>query len=659
MSLKEYVLPSIILALLLLFLAPLTFAQTLTKSYVPGEVIVKYKTSSPEESGRTFLSAKAQSKIAAKSLSIASSKNLRLKKSWGGIGTFHYKIESSKKVSDLISELKQDPDVEYAEPNYYVSATSAVKESQVLSAQDIDSYLASQNNSQEGAQAVYGQTGAPVQIPDSWALLPPTGTAPVVAVIDTGIDYTHPSLEDAMWKNPGEIPGNGIDDDHNGYIDDVYGYNFANKNSNVMDCNDHGTHVAGIIRGSTQNILPSGGSLPAGIHSSKVKIMAVKFLDCDGVGTTSDAVSAIYYAVQNGAKVLNNSWGGGGYSASLVSAIYYAYQNNAIFVAAAGNSGLNLDSSPMYPASYTVPNIISVAASNTFDYLPYFSNYGANSVHIAAPGVGILSTIPNNNYVSMSGTSMAAPFISGLSAMMLWAKPTMNGYQLKSLITSPTDIDQPFIDTNGNHLKDPDESYTLGNKVINNGRMNATKTMITTLVTPADSSQPAYDISAYARDPASTQGGGCGLVQKVYNDYDNDQRDASRNTNPLSVILVSLILMVPIITAFKLRANPHYKRRYDRFFLGSSVQIHIGQKDYLGSVGTISLGGLSFNSEATLKLGHSLELFVTSPNGNENLKANGQIVWMSNNNSYGVKFIDVAEETLIKISAWTKDLKKV
>lgn len=636
-----------------LFTSPV-LAQSLTKSYVPGEIIVKYKDT--DSTGKKFnsQSENAHAKIMA-------SKGLTLKTKWSDIGTYHYKVNDTQKVSEVITELKNDPDVEYAEPNYYLQAATAVKETGIMSDEELQSYI--QENyapSQvESNSASYDQTGAPIQIPETWAILSPSGTKPIVAVIDSGVDITHRSLKDAIWTNPGEIPGNGIDDDGNGYIDDVHGWNFVNNSNDVSDCNDHGTHVAGIVRGATQDVIPdSNGLFDGDITQSKVTIMPVKFLDCDGIGTTSDAVSAIYYAVRKGAKILNNSWGGGAYSSALHQAIVYAYNNNTLFVAAAGNSGLDIDDTPMYPASYPVPNVIAVAATNSLDYLPYFSNYGINTVQIAAPGVGITSSVPGGGYASMSGTSMASPFIAGVAAMMSYEKPTMIGYQLKTILEAA--IDKPFIDSNLNGIKDASEAYKLDNKVMNNGRMNAKVTVQTTQSTSVNSYSPSYDATAYdvsARGPSSTAAG-CGLVEKVYTDYEKDQNNPNTESSPLSILITILVLMVPAVVALTLRQNTKYQRKYDRYFLGSAVQIQSGQKEYLGSVGTISLGGLSFNSDAILKLGNSLELSIASPAGNEQLNVKGQVVWMSNNNSYGVKFSNIAEETLIKITEWTKGLNK-
>jgi subtilisin family serine protease len=210
----------------------------------------------------------------------------------------------------------------------------------------------------------------------------------MVGVIDTGIDYNHPDLAANVWTNPLEIPGNGIDDDGNGYVDDVHGYDFVNRDGDPMDDHGHGTHVAGTIAAVANN-----GIGVAGV-SWHAKVMALKFLDAGGSGWVSDAVEALNYATDMGAKITNNSWGGGEYSTALRDAIAAANSAGAVFVAAAGNSANNNDATPFYPAGYEGPNVIAVAATDASDTLAVFSNFGRNTVQLGAPGVGIYSTVP-------------------------------------------------------------------------------------------------------------------------------------------------------------------------------------------------------------------------------------------------------------------------
>lgn len=255
------------------------------------------------------------------------------------------------------------------------------------------------------------QWGLPaIRAPQAWERVT-SSYATIVAVIDSGVDYTHQDLAANMWRNPREIPGNRIDDDRNGFVDDVYGWDFGNRDADPMDDHGHGTHVAGTIGAVGNN-----GVGVAGVAWS-CKIMALKFLNSAGSGWTSDAILALNYAVANGARISNNSWGGGGFSQGLRDAIGAAGARSHVFVAAAGNDGRDIDTVPFYPASYPANNIVSVAATARGDVRASFSNYGERSVDIAAPGVSIYSTLPGGRYGYQSGTSMAAPHVTGALAL--------------------------------------------------------------------------------------------------------------------------------------------------------------------------------------------------------------------------------------------------
>lgn len=240
----------------------------------------------------------------------------------------------------------------------------------------------------------------------------------VVAVIDTGIDTTHPDLKDSMWVNEDEIPGDGIDNDGNGYIDDVYGWNFYDNNAQVFTGTDdnHGTHSAGTIAAARNGVGTVGICDPA-----YVKVMVIKTLGTSsGVGTVSNVVKAIRYAQANGASICNLSFGTMKYSEELYQAIK---DSGMLFIVAAGNgdasgNGYSIDEQPMYPASFELDNIISVANLRFDGQLDRASNYGVRSVDLAAPGNYILSTITGNDYAYMSGTSMAAPMVTGTAAML-------------------------------------------------------------------------------------------------------------------------------------------------------------------------------------------------------------------------------------------------
>lgn len=267
-----------------------------------------------------------------------------------------------------------------------------------------------------------------IDAPTAWELS--TGSAnTVVAIIDSGVDYSHLDLAGNMWRNTAEIAGNGIDDDNDGYIDDIYGINAITNSGNPMDDNRHGTHVAGTIGAVGNN-----GVGVAGVNWN-VKMMALKFLDANGSGTTADAIKAINYmvAMKNrgvNIRAANNSWGGGGFSQGLFDAISSANQAGILFVAAAGNAGRDNDILPSYPAGYNLPNVISVAAIDANNQLADFSNFGVETVDIGAPGVSILSTLPGNGYGQLSGTSMATPHVTGAIALLSSHMPMLTASQL-------------------------------------------------------------------------------------------------------------------------------------------------------------------------------------------------------------------------------------
>ena len=314
-----------------------------------------------------------------------------------------------------------------------------------------------------------GQTGgrndADIDAPEAWDRATGTGNT-LVAVIDTGIDYRHPDLAANIWTNPGEIAGNGRDDDGNGYVDDIHGYNFVANNGNPMDDNGHGTHVSGTIAGVGDN-----GVGVAGVNW-RGKLMALKFLDSTGSGYVSDAVAALDYAVRMGAKISNNSWGGGGFDPLLARAISNARTAGHIFVAAAGNESSNNDVTASYPANYAYDNVVSVAATDLNDNLAFFSNYGASSVDIAAPGVGIYSTVPNNSYATYSGTSMATPHVTGALSLLWDSEPNLTYRQV---------IDRLYAGA--------DRLASLNNRVVGSRRLNVNNMISQTSVTPP----PAID----------------------------------------------------------------------------------------------------------------------------------------------------------------------
>lgn len=260
-----------------------------------------------------------------------------------------------------------------------------------------------------------------------------TGSAgTIVAIVDSGIDARHPDLSERLWINPREIPGNFFDDDGNGLVDDVNGWNFLDNNANLSDDAGHGSHVAGIIAAASDNGVGISGV------DWQARIMPLKFIDAAGNGSLSDAVRAIQYAINNGARVINASWGGSTPSKALNDAIRNALNHEVVFVTAAGNESVNNDVYRSYPAAYRLPNVLVVAAVNPGGQLAGFSNFGPKSVDLAAPGVDIRSTLPGGNYGTISGTSMAAPFVSGVVSLLVSQNPSASATQLVKRVAGTT-----------------------------------------------------------------------------------------------------------------------------------------------------------------------------------------------------------------------------
>jgi thermitase len=396
-------------------------------------------------------------------------------------------------VGEAVENYEASPNVEYAEPDF------VLRPSQTRSAND--SYyprLYGLNNSGQNG----GAQGADVDAPEAWnSTIGDSNT--VVAVIDEGVDINHPDLRNNIWTNPGETARDGIDNDRNGYVDDVNGWDFYNNDASVYDPDsatgagdDHGTHVAGTIAAEGNN---SAGVV--GVNW-QAKIMPLKFLGPTG-GYTSDAVEALNYAVNKGVKVSNNSWGGGGSSQALLDAINRADAAGHLFVAAAGNGGAdgvgdNNDTTPHYPSSYNSANIISVAATNSQDSFASFSNYGANSVDVTAPGVGILSTLPGETYGSYSGTSMATPHVTGIAALLKSQSPELDDAQLRNRI-----------------LQYVEQKANFQGKVATNGRVNAYQALTSKADTPPPPPSPTpYTAPPYSPPPSYGGGGDGGSKAK-------------------------------------------------------------------------------------------------------------------------------------------------
>ncbi|MGK7891490.1 MAG: S8 family serine peptidase [Leptolyngbyaceae cyanobacterium] len=380
------------------------------EDYVADEIIIKFKDSADFASADFVAATRSMaSKAGATTISRAY-----------GAGMERWSLDALT-IEEAIARYSDHPLVEYIQPNYIIKAATLPNDG------NFNQLWGLNNTGQTG-----GVVDADIDAPEAWELQT-KNNAVVVGVIDSGVDYTHPDLVNSMWTNTGEIPNNGIDDDNNGYIDDYYGYDFANGDSDPFDDDGHGTHVAGTIAATRDNNIGVAGV------SSSAKIMALKFLDASGSGTTFAAIEAIEYATMMGADITNNSWGGGGFSQALLDAIAAAGEAGQLFVAAAGNSNLNNDIVLEYPASYDLDNIISVASTTASDTLSSFSNYGATSVDLGAPGSGILSTVPGGGYASFNGTSMAAPHVTGVASLILAERPDLTPTEVKQILLNSVD----------------------------------------------------------------------------------------------------------------------------------------------------------------------------------------------------------------------------
>ena len=365
---------------------------------VPGQILLK------------FSSNDAQLQSLARS--VVNGRTIRELK--GVSGLEH--LEIGMAVEQALMILNKLPFVEYAEPDYVVH-TFATPNDQFVGLQW------GVNNTGQDIRGVVGIPDADIDGFEAWDVRTSAANV-VVAVIDSGTQWSHPDLDGNIWSNSGEIAGNGIDDDGNGYVDDTRGWDFYNNDNNPDDAEGHGTHVAGTIGAEGNN-----GIGVAGV-AWDVQIMPLRFIGPFG-GATSDAIAAVNYAVSNGARISNNSWGGGGFSTPMRDAIASARASDHLFVAAAGNDGVNTDVSPHYPSSYSEDNIISVAATDNRDRLAGFSNYGVNSVDLGAPGVDIASTYSGSGYVWNSGTSMASPHVAGAAALLLAENPSWEDAQIR------------------------------------------------------------------------------------------------------------------------------------------------------------------------------------------------------------------------------------
>lgn len=391
--------------------------QKQTAAYVAGELLVKFK-SGTDQNGRRSLLARINGTVEEQVVTNAMKS--------AGDGDGFYVVKTPMETMEAVGRLSKNPEVEYAEPNwiYTYGATSN------------DTYFT--NGTLWGMQGNFGSNAS-----GAWNAGHTGSGAVYVGIIDEGYMYTHEDLSSNAGVNPGEIAGNGKDDDGNGYVDDVYGWDFDGNNNTVFDGtgDDHGTHVAGTIGGVGGN-----GKGVAGVCWT-VKLLSAKFLGRNG-GTTANAIKAVDYFTALKSKglnlvVTNNSWGGGGFSQALKDAIARAGAAGVLFIAAAGNDGYNLENTASYPASYKLDNMIVVSAIDKNGALASWSNYGSTTSDLGAPGVAITSTVPASSkgkivsgYASYSGTSMATPHVTGAAALYAASHPGATSSQIKTAIIS-------------------------------------------------------------------------------------------------------------------------------------------------------------------------------------------------------------------------------
>jgi subtilisin family serine protease len=413
----------------------------LRSNHIPGELLVRLKPQHSLSADNNPLQSLGQ--VAAR---YPLGAEATIQDSFSSSEILHLKLndQSPEALEKAVQQLHEDPNVAYAVTNDVVNTFDDTRE---LRPDDLHSKL-------------YGMER--ISAPQGWAdTSGDRSRAPIVAVIDSGTDYTHPDLAANIWTNPNEVI-NGKDDDGNGVIDDIHGYNAPGKNGDPTDSGSHGTHVAGTVAAVGNN-----GTGVSGV-AWEAQLMPCRFIS-GGFGTMADAIAALAYADAQGARITQNSWGGTNPNQALVDALE---ASSALHICAAGNSGNDSDVKPLFPAAYPLSNILAVAATDDKDQLAGFSNYGATTVDVAAPGVNTYSTIPNGEYGTKSGTSMATPHVSGAASLVLTKFPDLTNEQLKDRLMFSTD-----------------RLPQLEGKVVSGGRLNLARALENDPVAPGSVSE--------------------------------------------------------------------------------------------------------------------------------------------------------------------------